>query len=332
LDPVYHAGNDAFFEETGEVVRRGEGFMGSRFYGNDIEEKFLMKHIPIIVSGATNQVGVFLLPRLTEAGFHIHALSRNDPTFENVVSAHLTWHRIDISKGWKGLDIQGALHLIHLAPVWLLPDIVDDLFHLGIRRIVALSSTSRFSKLNSENLHEREIAKRLAIVEEAFISKCHSFRISWTLLRPTLIYGCGMDRSVTIIARFIRRFGFFPLVGNGKGYRQPVHADDVAAACLAVLNRPVAFNRDYNLSGGQTITFREMVEALFLALDMKPRIVNIPLTLASFLIKGIAFVPAYRHLSKEMIKRVNQDMCFDSSDAQCDFGYSPRKFQYQGKG
>ena len=89
-----------------------------------------------------------------------------------------------------------------------------------------------------------------------------------------------MDRNVTMIARFIRRFGFFPLVGNGKGYRQPVHADDVAAACLMVLNRPITFNRNYNLSGGQTLTFREMVEAIFLALDKKPRIVSIPLILA----------------------------------------------------
>ena len=92
-----------------------------------------MEHTPIIVTGATSQVGIFLLPRLTEAGFHIHALSRNDPTFKNVAHAHLTWHRIDISKGWKGLDVQGALHLIHLAPVWLLTDIVDALSHLGIR-------------------------------------------------------------------------------------------------------------------------------------------------------------------------------------------------------
>ena len=52
-----------------------------------------MEHKPIIVTGATSQVGFFLLPRLTEAGFHIHALSRNDPTFQNAAHAHLTWHR-----------------------------------------------------------------------------------------------------------------------------------------------------------------------------------------------------------------------------------------------
>ena len=291
-----------------------------------------MEHKPIIVTGATSQVGIFLLPRLTAAGFDIHALSRNDPGFQNVAHAHLTWHRVDISKRWKGLDVQGALHLIHLAPLWLLPDILAALSDLGIQRIVALSSTSRFTKMDSKNQEERDIAKKLAAAEERVAAACNKYGILWTLLRPTLIYGCGMDRNVTMIARFIRRFGFFPLVGNGKGFRQPVHGDDVAAACLMILDRPITFNRSYNLSGGQTLTFREMVEAIFLALDMKPRIINIPLTLAFFLIKGIAFAPTYRHLSGEMLKRVNQDMCFDSSDAQRDFGYSPRKFQYQEKG
>ena len=290
-----------------------------------------MEHTPIIVTGATSQVGIFLLPRLIEAGFHIHALSRIDPASANRVHPLITWHQTDISRGWKGPKIQDASHFIHLAPVWLLPDIIEALSHLGIRRIVALSSTSRFSKMNSKNLQEREIAKKLVTSEERVIAKCNRYMISWTLLRPTLIYGCGMDRNVTMIARFIRRFGFFPLVGNGKGYRQPVHADDVAAACLAVLNRPVAFNRDYNLSGGQTLTFREMVEAIFLALDKKPRIVIIPLILAAPLIKLATYTEAYRHITKEMIERVNHDICFNSSDAQRDFGYSPREFHYQDR-
>lgn len=290
-----------------------------------------MENKRVIVSGATSQVGIFLLPRLIEAGCSVQALSRTDPASLDKVHPLITWRQTDIPRGWKGSEIQGASHYIHLAPVWLLPDVVEDLYHLGIRRIVALSSTSRFTKINSRNLQEQEIAKKLAAAEERISAACDNHGISWTLLRPTLIYGCGMDRNVTMIARFIRRFGFFPLVGNGKGYRQPVHADDIAAACLAVLNRPITFNRDYNLTGGQTLTFREMVEAVFLALDKKPRIVRVPLMPASFLIRGIAFAPAYRHLSKEMIKRMNQDMCFDSSDAQRDFGYSPREFRYQDR-
>lgn len=288
-----------------------------------------MTRSSVIVSGATSQVGVFLLPRLTDSRYHIHALSRDNPGSQRIVNPLITWHHIDLTRGWKSLNITDASHFIHLAPLWLLPDIIEDLHSLDIHRIVALSSTSRFSKLNSHDSYEHEIVKKLAEAEGRCITECDSHRISLTLFRPTMMYGCGMDRNVTTVARFIRRFGFFPLVGDGKGYRQPVHADDVAGACMAVMNCPAAFNRAYNLSGGQTLTFKEMVESIFFALGKKPQIVHIPLKPALLLMKVATLFPAYRHLNREMIERVNQDICFDSSDAVRDFGYSPRKFQYE---
>ena len=288
-----------------------------------------MEITSLIVSGATSQIGFFLLPRLTQAGFHIHALSRTDPGSSKRVNPLVTWHQTEISDGWKGSKIQDVSQFIHLAPVWLLPDVIDELSSMGIQRIVAVSSTSRFTKITSKNLQEQGIAKKLVTAEERVIEKCGQYMIPWTLLRPTLIYGAGMDENVTVIARFIKRFGFFPLVGEGKGCRQPVHADDIATACEKVMNDPITFNRAYNLSGGQTITFRKMVEAIFMALNKKPRIVIIPLMLASPLTALAAYTQAYRHITREMIERVNQDLCFDSSDARRDFGYSPRGFHYQ---
>jgi nucleoside-diphosphate-sugar epimerase len=149
------------------------------------------------------------------------------------------------------------------------------------------------------------------------------------LLRPTLIYGAGVDENVTVIARFIKRFGFFPLLGEGKGRRQPVHADDIASACEKVMKEPQTFGRAYNLSGGQTITFREMVEAIFRGLNKKPRVVTISPLMVYPLTALAACTRAYRHITKEMLERVNQDLCFDSSEARRDFGYSPRGFHYQ---
>jgi nucleoside-diphosphate-sugar epimerase len=288
-----------------------------------------MARSSVIVSGATSQVGFFLLPRLMDSPYHIHALSRNNPDAQRVANPLITWHQIDLSRGRKKLNIKEAAYFIHLAPLWHLPDIIENLSSLRIHHIIALSSTSRFSKLHSHDSYEHEIVQKLAEAEEKCITECNSRRISWTLLRPTMIYGCGMDRNVTVVARFIKRFGFFPLVGGGKGYRQPVHADDIAGACMAVMNCPAALNRAYNLSGGQTLTFKEMVETIFSALGKKPRIVSVPLKLALLLMKGVTLFPAYRHLNREMIERVNQDICFDSSDAARDFGYSPRTFQYQ---
>ncbi len=99
--------------------------------------------------------------------------------------------------------------------------------------------------------------------EDELPARCEALGIAWTLFRPTLVYGCGRDGNITFIASCIRRFGFFPLAGGGRGLRQPVHAADLAQACADALDNPRTHAKAYNLSGGSTVTYRQMAEAVF---------------------------------------------------------------------
>jgi nucleoside-diphosphate-sugar epimerase len=136
-----------------------------------------------------------------------------------------------------------------------------------------------------------------------------------------------LDKNVTVIANFIRRFGFFPMVGSGAGLRQPVHADDLASACIASIDCPNSFNRAYNLSGGETLTYHQMVEKIFISLGKSTAIVSIPLPIFKTLMKAASLLPRYRYFSTEMASRMNQDLCFDHIEATRDFGYAPRGFE-----
>ncbi|MQT49403.1 hypothetical protein GHO40_22125 [Pseudomonas helleri] len=78
--------------------------------------------------------------------------------------------------------------------------------------------------------------------------------IEWIILRSTLIYGFGRDKNIVEVARIIQRFGFFPFFGKWLGLLQPVHAHDVALACIAAMKSPNATNRAYNLSSGEVLT------------------------------------------------------------------------------
>jgi nucleoside-diphosphate-sugar epimerase len=108
--------------------------------------------------------------------------------------------------------------------------------------------------------------------------------------------------------------------------REPVHADDLAVACVAVLDRPSTFNRAYNLSGGSTLTYLEMVEHIFASLGKRPRILRVPLPLLRAGLAALSLLPAYRFLSADMADRLNEHLCFDHHDAERDFGYAPRGF------
>jgi len=274
----------------------------------------------IIVTGASSQIGRFALPRLAAQGHSVHALSRN-PAAQ--AAPGVVWHRADIAAGPPPvLDAPCLVHLAHLA---LLPPLIPQLPHL--RRVVAFGSTSVFSKQDSPDPREQAVAAQLAAAEQAVASACEARGIAWTLLRPTLVYGCGLDKNVTVITNFIRRFGFFPLVGGGLGLRQPVHADDLAAACAAALDCPASFNRAYNLSGGETLAYRQMVERIFARQGKKPRVLSIPLPVFQAFMRAASLLPRYRYFSAEMASRMNQDLCFDHGEAGRDFGYAPRGFE-----
>ena len=57
------------------------------------------------------------------------------------------------------------------------------------------------------------------------------------ILRTSMIYGGSDDRHIKLIETLIKYLGFLPLPGNGKILRQPVHAQDVAFACIQILQR-----------------------------------------------------------------------------------------------
>jgi len=242
--------------------------------------------------------------------------------------AGVTWHTLDIADGLGAWSLLEVCHVFHLAPLGLLPPLIPELAERGTERLVAFGSTSRFTKLDSTSRKERQMASRLAWAEEAMATGCAVAGIDWTLFRPTLIYGGGLDRNVSAIARFIHRFGFFPIVGRGQGSRQPVHADDLAAACLLALETGSTQGRAYNLTGGSTLSYADMVRSIFRGLDRRERVLRVPLPLLRVFLRCLAVVPGYSYLTADMADRMNRDLCFDAGEAIRDFGYSPRAFAF----
>lgn len=287
------------------------------------------------VLGATSLVGECLLPLLTKAGWRVTAFTRRAvwPDGSNV-----EWRQLDTRyhRGHAaGSAPPGAFSLAQqeiplwlcAAPLWVLPDYLDSMIACGGRRIVALSSTSRFTKERSSDPAERATARKLAAAEDHLCAWAERKGVEWVILRPTLIYGRGRDKNVCQIARFIRRFGFFPVFGPALGLRQPLHAEDLAAACMSALRVPSAANRAYNLSGGETLSYREMVSRIFLAMNRRPRLVTVPPQLLRMGLSTARLLPRCRHWSVAMAERMNRDLVFDHADAVRDLAFAPRPFR-----
>jgi len=279
-----------------------------------------------IVVGATSLIGDFLRPRLRAAGFEVRAWSRRPPP--EPAPEGLRWEKRDVSRELEAPP--EADGLFHLAPLWLLPPLVEPLAARGLARIVAFSSTSRFTKQASTSGREREVARRLAGAEDELARRCAAHGVVWTIFRPTLTYGAGRDRTVSDVARFARRFRFFPVVGEARGRRQPVHADDLAAACLSAFDSGATANQAYDLPGATTLSYAEMIEAIFQGLGLPPRLVHVPAGGLRAALALASCLPRWRHLTPAMADRMNEDLCFDGRSARSDFAYAPRPFTFPG--
>ena len=238
-----------------------------------------------------------------------------------------TWIEADIANGRVPSEASNADILIHLAPLPLLISLLDGGDLNALRRVVAVGTTSVFTKADSRASDERASITAQRQAEQALAKAGQTLGFRWTLLRPTLVYDGIHDKNIAHIARFIARFGFFPVVEPASGMRQPLHATDLAWACTAVLDNPQTETRSYNLAGGQVLSYRNMVEAVFLCLGKKLRIISVQPWLYRAALAMLKWHPHYRYMNPEMAGRMNMDMVFDISAAQRDFGFSPRPFQ-----
>ena len=217
---------------------------------------------------------------------------------------------------------------IATVPIWLLSPHLEGLADRGLQRLVCFSTTSLFGKSGARNMHERAVVARVLEAEQHLQTRAEARSVALTVLRPTLIYGEGQDKTIAAAARFIRRFGFYPVHGDAAGKRQPVHAGDLATTALAALDNGITIGRSYALGGGETLAYRDMVGRIFAAMGKSPRIVRVPMLPAMLGVAG-ALIPG-SELTGDVARRMNIDLDFDDGSAARDFGYTPRPFLQAG--
>ena len=271
-----------------------------------------------LVIGATGLVGSYLLHHLARAGQKPYAMSRSPHADDEA-----NWIVGDLEDVQKLPPSVATLYCT--ADAKLLASALPRLLTPSLKRVVAFSSTSVMTKMDSEIAGEREAMKRLAEAEEMIGRTCEAQGVAWTILRPTIIYAEGRDQNLTPLSRLIGRFGFMPVVGGGKGLRQPVHAEDLALGAIAAATSPATVNKIYALPGGDTLTYKEMIGRIFDGMKLPRRIVPIPALVwrAVFLWAGRLFPGA----NVAMGIRMMQDMAFDAQPAIADFGWQPRGFR-----
>ncbi len=275
----------------------------------------------ILVIGASGQIGRSLVPRLLEKNHQVFALSRIARTSTR---ADLTWLVGDVFAAMPQLPVIDAI--FSLGPLNGFAEWVARTELAGRPRIVAFGSMSAESKRDSEDRAERALAETLRVAELRLIDAAESTGIQWTILRPTLIYGAGQDRSLTRLARMGRRWRVFPRIPGARGLRQPVHVDDLAVACMAALASEAALCRRFDLGGGERLSFSSMLDRVRHSLPVPILPLPIPLFALHGLLGLVHLNPRWRDIGSGAVRRLSSDLIAEDDDAQRLLDWAPRAF------
>jgi uncharacterized protein YbjT (DUF2867 family) len=208
---------------------------------------------------------------------------------------------------------RGEPVVIHLSSIFHAGAVLEGC--RGMKRLIAVSST---------RVHSRTWG-RAAEIEEAERAIARS-GISYTILRPTMIYGTAEDRNISKLIRLVAKYGIVPLPGGGTSVFQPVHVDDLATCIIAALKMPASAGKSYDVPGGSAHSLREIVVLISKGLGKKALVVPFPLGLAAAAAGALEKLLPRLVIRREQIERLREDKRYDCSETTKDLGYAPRSF------
>jgi nucleoside-diphosphate-sugar epimerase len=284
----------------------------------------------ILVTGAAGTVGARLVRQLVRRGLVVRALVLpDDPCVERLTGIDCQLWRADITQpdALAGA-CDGVQTVYHLAAVLLSEDATafERVNVVGTRRVLAAAGAAgveHFIYVSSASVvYPRTTpysrSKRGA---EALVRAQRD--VSWTIVRPTLVFERDGGAEFLLFWRYLRRFPVVPLIGDGHARKNPVHADDLIAGLVALAGNAGTYGQTYELCGGEEITMRELAE-LLLAHDGRPRpIIGVPVALCQLAAAAMGAVMHRPLLSQHTIAGLTQDAALDRSSATRDLGYNP---------
>ena len=197
----------------------------------------------------------------------------------------------------------------------------------GVRKVVHMSSSAIYGAPDRNPVDESTPPKPgedYGAAKLAAEDICREFRtrgLDVTIVRPRTIMGHGRLGIMQILFEWIRQGAPVPVLGGGQNRYQFVHADDLAAACLAAAERPGP--AEYNIGSAEFGTMLETLEGLARHAGTGSKIVSVPMRPAEALTRlagrlGVSPLGPYHALM------YGRAMWFDIRKACEELGYRPR--------
>lgn len=283
----------------------------------------------ILITGAAGEIGSRMVRWFCEQGHAVRALVLpGDPQAARLTEQAKVYEG-DVTRpaslpaAFAGVDV-----VYHLAAVLLgeraelfaavnvegTRNVVAAAAAAGVRHLIHVSSAS----VVYPNTTHYSRSKRQA---EAIVTACSA--VQWTIVRPTLVYDGEGGLEFKLYADFVRRYPVVPLVAGGRAKKRPVHVANLLSGLLAMAGNPVTFGKTYNLSGGETVTLRELAELMLERRGRRKPMLPVPARLCAIAASLYGRLRQRPLLMEHTIAGLTQDADLDPTAAMQDLGYRP---------
>lgn len=278
-----------------------------------------LKFKRIIISGANGFTGRYVCRELKSRGIIFSVILRPGSCTNWMKKNNIEFHFADLNNIIKLSSIlKGKECLINIASIGFgsVSNILKSCKNADVKRVIFISSTSIFTKLNAKSKKTRIEAEKMIV----------NSNLCWTILRPTMIFGSPKDRNMIKLINWIDKVPFIPIFGKGNNFQQPIYVKDLAWSIAEIIENEKTFTEIFDLSGPEPLTFKYIIRTISFYLGKKPLMVFLPylfiyrvlLLIESF---GIKFF-----IKSEQILRLNEDKIFAIDKAKKIFGYKPTEF------
>lgn len=254
----------------------------------------------ILVTGATGFLGKYLVRELTESGYEVYALGRNEKAGAELSRSGAVFCKGDFTDKKKCepffKDIDCVIHAGALSTVWGKWEDFENINVNGtrnvcelckennIKRIVYVSSPSIYSgKQDRFNIKENEFDEtnelnyyiKSKILAEKVIREFNQKGLYTVIIRPRGLFGIGDTSLIPRILAANKKMGI-PLFNKGENYVDITCVENVAHACVLAAETADVNGEVFNITNGEPIQFRKILEMFLEAIGEKPKYLRLP--------------------------------------------------------
>ncbi|WLR51153.1 NAD(P)-dependent oxidoreductase [Bacillus tianshenii] len=308
-----------------------------------------------VVTGATGFLGRKTARRLQGLGYNVIALGRNQEIGEMLQREGLAFEAVDLNETQRLKAVcAGADYVIHCAALsspWGDYDAFYSANVLGTQSILAACDQAclkRFVHISTPSLYF-QFDERLNIAEddplpatfvnhyaetkylaERVVDEAFQQGMPVITIRPRALFG---PEDHTIIPRLIEtnRKKFIPLIHDGQALLDLTYVENVVEAILLCMDSPEAsLGEKYNITNGERVHLKDILEKVFDQLDMPFNTKKIPFSVA-FSLAGLMEWGAkhFRNneeppLTRYTVSVLAKSQTLSIEKAKRELGYEPR--------